>query len=57
MQGNLAGCCNAAKGKCGIISSVRPGCITESMFVEIPSNTCGAGSMDTDAGMGQDAGL
>jgi hypothetical protein len=32
----LQGCCNAALGKCGIISTVRPGCITTSTLIMLP---------------------
>jgi hypothetical protein len=48
----MAGCCNAELGKCGIISSARPGCITESMFVEIPDQACTPPATgDSDAGV------
>lgn len=33
----LMGCCNAEQKKCGIISTLRPGCITESMLVMLPN--------------------
>ena len=50
------GCCNAAQGKCGIISTVRPGCITTSMAVMLPNPllSCSAGG---DDGGTDDAGL
>lgn len=50
---DMQGCCNHAKGKCGIISSARPGCITESMFVEIPDKAC-AKTPDNEADAGPD---
>jgi hypothetical protein len=34
---SLKGCCNVAQGKCGIISTVRPGCITMSSLVMLPN--------------------
>ncbi|HET6331586.1 MAG TPA: hypothetical protein VFG30_00140 [Polyangiales bacterium] len=51
----LEGCCNVAQGKCGIISTVRPGCVTMSTLVMLPNPplTCD-GSSD---GGGADAGL
>ena len=51
MGGDMQGCCNYEEGKCGIISSARPGCITESMFVEIPETTCSKPAEDTDGGV------
>lgn len=52
----MAGCCNYELGKCGIISSARPGCITESTFVEIPDQACSRPD-DDDAGVDEpDAG-
>jgi hypothetical protein len=33
----LVGCCNVEQKKCGIVSTLRPGCITESMLVTLPS--------------------
>jgi hypothetical protein len=30
------GCCNVAQNKCGIISTVRPGCITQSTLIMLP---------------------
>lgn len=60
MGGEMAGCCNYEQGKCGIISTARPGCITESMFVEIPDMACSKPatepSTDVDAGLEPDAG-
>jgi hypothetical protein len=35
--GTLMGCCNAAKKKCGIISTLRPSCVTESMLITLPN--------------------
>lgn len=36
-MGNMfQGCCDVALGKCGFISTARPGCITESQFVTLP---------------------
>jgi hypothetical protein len=43
--GMLPGCCNVALGKCGVVSRVRPGCITESAVSQIPDRSCG-GSAD-----------
>ena len=34
---SFKGCCNAQKKKCGIISTLRPGCITESMLITLPN--------------------
>jgi hypothetical protein len=53
----LRGCCNAVQHKCGIVSTLRPGCITESSLVTLPSplQSCGTTSGD-DAGVGPDAG-
>jgi hypothetical protein len=58
MGGEMMGCCNYEQGKCGIISTARPGCITMSTFVEIPDKTCSKPTTNTgdDAGMGPDAG-
>jgi hypothetical protein len=58
MGGEMAGCCNYDLGKCGIISTARPGCITMSTFVEIPDKTCSKPATNTgdDAGVGPDAG-
>jgi hypothetical protein len=51
----LAGCCNVAQGKCGIISSVRPGCITTSTLIMLPDPPLACdGSSDAGAA---DAGL
>jgi hypothetical protein len=49
------GCCNVAEGKCGIVSTVRPGCITQSMLIMLPDPplTCDGSS---DGGV-DDAGL
>jgi hypothetical protein len=47
---NMPGCCDHTLGKCGIVSSARPGCITQSAFVQIPNNTCAKSSDDNDAG-------
>jgi hypothetical protein len=51
------GCCNPMQGKCGIISTVRPGCITSSQLIMLPDPpaSCSAGAGD-DAGT-EDAGL
>lgn len=35
--GTLMGCCNAKQKKCGIISTLRPGCVTSSMLVTLPN--------------------
>lgn len=35
--GTLMGCCNASQKKCGIISTLRPGCVTSSMLVTLPN--------------------
>lgn len=52
------GCCNAAQGKCGIISTVRPGCITSSQSLTLPDplQSCTPGGGGDDAGT-DDAGL
>jgi hypothetical protein len=50
MGGAMQGCCNYEQGKCGIISTARPGCITQSTFVEIPEKACSKPATDTDAG-------
>ncbi|HKU38113.1 MAG TPA: hypothetical protein VJR89_08200 [Polyangiales bacterium] len=52
----LKACCNAAMGKCGIISTLRPGCITTSSVIMLPDppQACSAGGDDAGAG---DAGL
>ena len=49
--GTLEGCCNASKKKCGIISTLRPSCVTESMLITLPSplKECG-GDTGSDAG-------
>jgi hypothetical protein len=55
---DMQGCCNYTLGKCGIISSARPGCITQSSFVQIPDKACSktptnendAGPDEPDAG-------
>ena len=51
----LKGCCNAAMGKCGIISTVRPGCITSSMLIMLPDPPKACSASD-DAGVA-DAGI
>ncbi|MFI5309351.1 MAG: hypothetical protein ACHQ53_18495 [Polyangiales bacterium] len=49
------GCCNESMHKCGIISTLRPGCVTQSTLLMLPANpmTCSASD---DAGPGQDGG-
>lgn len=49
--GMLEGCCNASKKKCGIISTLRPTCVTESMLITFPNplQECG-GDTGSDAG-------
>jgi len=32
----LKGCCNAVEKKCGVVSTLRPGCITDSTYVTYP---------------------
>jgi hypothetical protein len=49
----FTGCCNLAKGKCGIVSPTRPGCITESVLVTLPDPLESCGSVD---GSAEDAG-
>jgi hypothetical protein len=45
--GLFKGCCNAAQHKCGIISGVRPGCITETLLVTLPElRACSEASDD-----------
>lgn len=34
--GTLMGCCNTKQKKCGIISTLRPGCVTSSMLITLP---------------------
>ena len=53
-NGPLKGCCNTQQRKCGIISTLRPGCITESQLVMIGNQACGGGA--EDAGVEPDAG-
>jgi hypothetical protein len=56
-QGNpLEGCCNTAQGVCGIISTLRPGCITMSSLITLPDPLQACGSTSDDAGT-DDAGL
>lgn len=57
MGSSLPGCCNAGLKQCGIISSLRPGCITESQFITLPDPpiACTPGG-DGDAGI-DDAGI
>jgi len=51
----LQGCCNVAQGKCGIISTVRPGCITQSTLIMLPATPLSCdGSGD---GGSEDAGI
>lgn len=52
----LKGCCNAAKGQCGIISTVRPGCITSSMLIMLPDPPKACTGSGDDAGVA-DAGI
>lgn len=57
--GMFAGCCDVALGKCGIVSPVRPGCITQPRDLTLPDplQSCG-GSVDGSAdGGADDAGL
>ena len=54
-NGPLEGCCNAEQKKCGVISTLRPGCVTESQFVMIGNQACGSSSAE-DAGVEPDAG-
>jgi len=57
MGGALQGCCNPTQSKCGIVSSLRPGCITESMIIELPKEpqACTPDMGGADAGV-EDAG-
>jgi hypothetical protein len=53
--GVFTGCCNAAQHKCGIISGIRPGCVTESLLVTLPdlqacSEASNDGGPDLDGG-------
>jgi hypothetical protein len=52
------GCCNPVQKKCGIISTVRPGCVTQSQFIELPNppKDCGSTTPEEDAGVEPDAG-
>jgi hypothetical protein len=54
--GVFTGCCNAGQHKCGGISGVRPGCITESMLVTIPPDPPACGEASDDGGTGLDGG-
>lgn len=55
-NGPLKGCCNTKQHKCGIISTLRPGCVTESTFIMFTDqHACGMDSAE-DAGVGPDAG-
>jgi hypothetical protein len=51
----IKGCCNSAQHKCGIISTLRPGCITQSTLVTLPDPLQSCGGTGDDAGVG-DAG-
>jgi hypothetical protein len=45
--GRFKGCCNAREHKCGIISGLRPGCITETLLATLPMlQACGEASDD-----------
>jgi hypothetical protein len=50
--GTLMGCCSAKLKKCGIISTLRPGCVTESTLVTLPNplQACTPSSGEPDAG-------
>jgi hypothetical protein len=52
----LKGCCNVAMGKCGIVSTVRPGCITSSQLIMLPENPLSCDGSG-DGGVPDDAGL
>jgi len=54
-NGPLEGCCNAAQGVCGIISTLRPGCITMSTLIELPEDPQACSGTPDDAGA-EDAG-
>jgi hypothetical protein len=50
------GCCNVTQGKCGIVSPVRPGCITQSVLFTLPDplKSCDGGSVEGSADAGRD---
>ena len=56
--GTFTGCCNARQHKCGFISGVRPGCVTDSLLVTLPdlpdlqacSEASNDGGTDLDGG-------
>jgi hypothetical protein len=50
------GCCNAAQHKCGIISTLRPGCITQSTAVMLPADPQSCSVASDDGGTGLDGG-
>jgi hypothetical protein len=61
--GMLKGCCNVAQKKCGIVSTLRPGCITDSTYVTYPepladctppSTPATGGDKGTDKGTDKD---
>jgi hypothetical protein len=53
MGTKFVGCCNAAQGKCGIISTLRPGCITQSMLITLPDPPQACTASAEDAGVGE----
>jgi hypothetical protein len=54
--GVFKGCCNAGQHKCGIISSLRPGCLTESTLVTLPPDPQACSEPSDDGGTGLDGG-
>ena len=50
--GTFKGCCNAGQHKCGFISGLRPGCLTESLLVTLPDlKACSEASNDGGTGL------
>ena len=54
--GTFTGCCNAGQHKCGGISGIRPGCITESLTVTFPSDARACSEASDDGGTDLDGG-
>ena len=54
--GTFTGCCNAGQHKCGAISGIRPGCITESLTVTFPSDPPACSEAPDDGGTDLDGG-
>jgi hypothetical protein len=54
--GLFQGCCDANQHKCGIISGIRPGCVTESLLVTLPSDAPACSEAPDDGGTDMDGG-